>query len=229
MLPYNWQHAYEYRDAKNPWDNPPISSTPVTYVPSNGFVQTSGSFAFEPDDEEYEKALCESQDDKEYDEVKCVSFFNGRTYMNMLKNIESTLTKNKKFREFSKNKMNVVRHRLIRLVRRQGGGVIYDAEVLLHRPGKYFAKHMRVRYDGSDIIMAKVVGSVCEHDVKLLDMGESMMPSYIQPYINIYSEEHVPLDKFPNSLYRTDDFQPLFIPKNANVYVKQFQNRNKRR
>lgn len=226
ITPYNWQHKYVYRDSSKPWDNLPISSNPVQFKVNEKFIEMFGAYAFEPNDKFYESALCSKQDMTQYDEVTCERFFDARTYNKMMYLIEVKLSNHEAFKAFSKNKMKIVQNRLLRLMRKRNGAVIYDAEVLLHRQGKFYAKHMRIRFDGSNIIMAKVLGCVSEHDVKLVNMQQNMESVYGLGYVNIYNDQYTPVDRFPNSYMKNDDMEPLFMPKNAEAYVKQFLKRN---
>lgn len=225
VVPYNWEHKFVYRDKKLPWDNPPINSTQTFVKPNFGYIKMFGYHVFEPGDSYYEDTLAPKQDATEYPQVRCSTFFDENVYDKMLLRITKTLSRNEVFVSFSKQKMSIFSHRLIKLMKGPNDSIIYDTEVLLYRKGKLFAKHMRIRFDDEKIILAKVIGYVPENDVNLLREGKQ---EYRTSFVNIYNEGN-DLPLHGDRYYRTDDYEGLFMPKNPQAYVADVVKRNMKR
>lgn len=225
VVPYNWQHRFILRDKNLPWDNPPINSTQTFIKPNFNYVTMFGYHLFEPGDTYYEDALTNLQDGTQYPEVRCSSSFDKATYDRMLNTILKKFSRSDVFQSFSKNKMGIVAHRLIKLMMSPKKKIIYDVEVLLYRKGKLYAKHMRVRFDKDTIIFAKVIGYVPQNDVQLLKEGKQ---DNVQTFVNIYNEGNdIPLHS--DRYYRTDDSEKMFMPKNPDAYVSEVIKRNMKR
>lgn len=224
VKPANWEHTFLYRDPKDPWDNPPIDSTPAILKPNKSFVDVFGTLLFEPRNEFYEKALCITQDATEYEEVSCNHFYEKSIYKEMLNLVEVKLSTNQAFESLSKQRVRVIRHRLIRLLKKKNGRIVYDAEVLLYRTGKLYGKHMRIRFDGNKIIFAKVVGSVCQNDINLMVMGDKTLNDV--GYVSIYPDVNTPINS--RTYYRNDNFEHMYMPNDSEAQVRKFVNRNRR-
>lgn len=223
VKPHGWEHSYTYRNPNDPWDNAPIDSTPAILKPNDSFINVFGTFLFEPRDEFYERALCTKQDATNYEEVNCRHYYQKPVYNRLLKYIEDRLSSHEAFMAMSKQRMRVIHHRLIRLLQKKDKQIIYDLEVLLYRQGKLYAKHMRIRCDGHGIIFAKVVGSVPQNDVSLMSMGGKTLDDV--GYVSIYPDIHTPVN--PKAYYRNDNYEAMYIPKDAEAQVRKFLNRNR--
>jgi hypothetical protein len=113
--------------------------------------------------------------------------------------------------------VDVVAHRLINIFKKD----VYELEVLVYRKGKMFGKHIVVRAVFGKIVYAKVVGSVNSAEIQvLLEYNNLSSKDTV-----IYPNFDIPLG-LPNSYYRNDNIEPLFIPRDPEGYVLDFLTRN---
>lgn len=215
MQPFGWdqQFVYKEHDNNDPWNNPPISSTQITIKPNPDYIVTRGNYIFEPSSKEFEQVLSPTQDDSQM--KSSPSDFNMGRYMESIRHVTSVLDNNHIFTKYSSEKFVVVAHRLISTLVHS----TFDFEVLVHRHGKLYATHLRIRGGPTWIKFAKVMGSVAQSDLTLLREFSALS----SPYPVIYPEKTVPLGTFPGTYYRRDNIENMFLPSDPLPYLLEFK------
>jgi hypothetical protein len=214
MLPSAYNVDFRPRPGEDPRDVQGLNGIRSELRPMARYVELFGDCEFEADDALFVAALGGKP-------IPCLERFSpvGRLtdddfarYHSALQRIVVKLNGDDALRR-SGQFFDVSGHKLVYVGETFDNERIMMIDVLVYRDGKSHGKHIRCAFD-RDIVGCRVVGSVSSDQLAF-----SFNDPHLVKNVRIFTEANVPIGKFPNSYWRSDDEENIVLSP-LNVIAK---------